>query len=304
MHLISVVVMAVALYTITAMFFSKRSPTLILVLGVLVAFLIANSVPDGMNTVIDEVGLRQSGVFGPKIWTVLVSVFAQTTWWVMITALIFLVIIGFSVERRTSNMKYCLLIFGGLILGVVSWCILVDDVGVMGGLTVAVSAIIGAGVALFARLRIFLPIVGDTKLQVWMLVMIWWIVLIAATLLEMSFDIALTVLLLHFMAFLFGFILGAIGRRKDVPWTLYRREAHIDPVQIERLCQTGKQKETYDHIMRIEDPFMRDAWIKILAKSLLCPQCGGKCRVISNKVVCDKGHYVSRSNEDEEDFIT
>ena len=304
MHLISVVVMAIALYTITAMFFGRRSPTLTLIAGVLTAFLIANSVSGGMGIVMDEVGLREGDVFSLNAWTIPVSVFAQTAWWKMLIALSFLTVIGFTVERRTTNVKYCLLMFGGLILGAVFWSLLVNVAGATGDLVVAVSAMIGASAALFPRLRVFLPIIGDTKLQIWMLVLFWWVIIVLMSLSGTSYADVPIALSLEFTAFLSGFVLGTIGKREKTSWKLYRREAHIDPEQIEYLCVTERQKETYDRIMAVEDPFMRDAWIAVLTKSLLCPQCGGTCRVISNKVVCNKGHYVSRSCEDEDDFIT
>lgn len=304
MHLISVVVMAIALYTVTAMFFGRRSPTLILIIGVLIAFLIADSVPDGMGIVMDEVGLRESDVFSPNAWTILVSVFVQTAWWMMLIALSFLTVVGFSVEKRTSNAKYCFLLFGGLILGAVLWSLLLNVTGTVSGLVVAVSAIVGAAAALFPRLRVFLPIIGDTKLQIWMIVLFWWVAVVLMSLLSTSYDDVPIALSLQFMAFLSGFVLGAIGKREKTTWKFYRREAHIDPEQIEYLCVTDRQKETYDRIMMVDDPFMRDAWIAVLTKSLLCPQCWGTCRVISNKVVCSRGHYVSRSRADEDDFIT
>ncbi|MFA7150461.1 MAG: hypothetical protein WC067_05550, partial [Candidatus Methanomethylophilaceae archaeon] len=154
MHLISVVVMAIALYTITAMFFGRRSPTLTLIAGVLTAFLIANSVSGGMGIVMDEVGLREGDVFSLNAWTIPVSVFAQTAWWTMLIALSFLTVIGFTVERRTTNVKYCLLMFGGLILGAVFWSLLVNVAGATGDLVVAVSAMIGVSAAMFPRLRV------------------------------------------------------------------------------------------------------------------------------------------------------
>jgi len=305
MQLVSVVVMAIALYTITAMFFGKRSPTLVFIIGVLGAFLVANLVPDGMDIVMNDVGLRQSNVFSLNAWTIFVSVFAQRTWWIMIIVLVFLITIGLSVERRTNNMKYCFLVFGGLILGVVFWCLLVDTTDIIGGPAIAVASIIGAGFALFPRLRVFLPVIGDTKIQIWMIVVFWWAVSVVTNLLMMPYDVAIMILLVQMTAFIFGFVLGMISKMKNTPWTLYEKwELHIDPEQIEHLCITDKQMETYARLMEIEDPYMRDAWIKVLVASLNCPQCGGSCMVISNKVVCDKGHYVSQSHESEQDFIS
>jgi len=138
-----------------------------------------------------------------------------------------------------------------------------------------------------------------------MVVALLWVVSVVTNLLMVSYSVAIMILLVEMTAFIFGFTLGMISKMENAPWTLYKkRDLHIDPGQIKNLCVTDKQRDTYSHLMKIEDPYMRDAWIKVLAKSLNCPQCGGSYTVISNKVVCDKGHYVSQSYESEQDFIS
>jgi len=293
----SVTVIAIVVVTFAVAIFTKYNAVIVLALGMCATYFFSFLLTNGeMSIVWMELGYStvEIGTFS-NVLTIITSSFLHMNVWHLASNLLFLLLIGLSMKRRVSNLKFLLIIFVGDILGTTVYGLTTETPHILIGSSIIIATIIGAMFAMFPRLNIVLPKpIGDTGIEFWELALPWvgLQVLMITGLIE-SNNVAYSA---HIAGFIAGIIVGAISR-PEVLWEFCKlSEYNIDLTLLKPYCVSEEQKRMYEKAICTADPIRRSAWIRNIAKCITCPKCGRNFKVVGENFVCSNGHIIRKDS--------
>jgi membrane associated rhomboid family serine protease len=293
----SVAVIAVIVVTFAIVLFTKYNAVIVLALGVSVAYLFSFVLTNGdMFIVWTELGYSTAEVGTvSNALTIITSSFLHKNVWHLFSNILFLLLIGLSMKKRVSNLKFLLIVLVGDILGTTVYGLTTETPHILIGSSSIIATIIGAMFAMFPRLNVVLPKpIGDTGIEFWELALIWMglQVLMITGLIEDN-DVAYSA---HIAGFVVGVIVGMVSR-SEVKWEISKPpEYDIDLTLLEPYCVSEEQKRMYEKAICTADPVLRSAWIRNIVKCISCPKCGRKLKVVGENFVCSNGHIIKKNS--------
>ena len=293
----SVAVIAVVVVTFVIALFTRYNAVIVLALGVSIAYLFSFVLTDGdMFIVWTELGYSTAEVGTvSNTLTIITSSFLHKNVWHLFSNILFLLLIGLSMKKRVSNLKFLLIVLVGDILGTTVYGLTTETPHILIGSSSIIATIIGAMFAMFPRLNVVLPKpIGDTGIEFWELALIWMglQVLMITGLIEDN-DVAYSA---HIAGFVIGAIVGTISR-SEVKWEISKPpEYDIDLTLLEPYCVSEEQKRMYEKAICTTDPIRRSAWIRNTVNCISCPKCGRKLKVVGENFVCSNGHIIKKNS--------
>jgi len=166
----SVAVIAVIVVTFAIVLFTKYNAVIVLALGVSVAYLFSFVLTNGdMFIVWTELGYSTAEVGTvSNALTIITSSFLHKNVWHLFSNILFLLLIGLSMKKRVSNLKFLSVVLVGDILGTTVYGLTTETPHILIGSSSIIATIIGAMFAMFPRLNVVLPKpIGDTGIEFW-----------------------------------------------------------------------------------------------------------------------------------------
>lgn len=286
----SAISIAAMAFTITAIVFSRRSGTRMYVAGATISFLLVYYLTSGdMAVVMDELSWNYNYNEPWRLLTACWNVFNPI---LFVVNMAFLFIVGSILDRRVSNIGFALILIGSSVLGLCLWSGFITNISLI-GTSFAVAGVMGASVTMFTRLRVVLPRTGDTRVQVWHVVLLWVVFMCASTYFFVGGEYV-NYIVVHFIIMGFGglFALALDSMRLKSVFVSLRADKHVNIEALKDLCVTDSQISTYRQMEELDDPFLVDLWAEAFVKKLSCPKCGKRYSIINYRVVCQNGHFL------------
>lgn len=291
----SIAVVAVVVITFAIALFTRYNSVIVLALGITVAYVLSFVLTDGdMFVVWAELGYNTVGIGTVENFlTIITSSFLHKNIWHLLSNIVFLLIIGLSMRRRISNLKFLIIVFIGDISGTIVYGLTADTPCILIGASTIVATMIGAMLSLFPRLNLVLPKpVGDTGVEYWEIALIWiCLQILMNTGLVDDNGVAYSA---HMAGFAAGVIIGLICRSEFLGDSSELPEYGIDLTILEPYCVSEEHKRMYAKAMSTSDPFRRGLWIRNLARCIQCPKCGKRLKVVGQNFVCGNGHIIGK----------
>jgi len=291
----SIAVIAVVVVTFAIVLFTRYNSVIVLALGMIAAYILSFILTDGnMFSVWTELGYNTADIgTAENFLTIITSSFRHKNIWHLLSNIVFLLLIGLSMKRRVSNLKFLLIVLIGDISGTIAYGLTVDTPRILIGSSTIVATMIGAMFSLFPRLDMVLPKpIGDTGVEYWELALVWvGLQILMITGLVDDNGVAYSA---HMAGFAAGVIVGLICRSEFLRDVSEIPEYGIDLTILESYCVSDEHKRMYARAMSTTDPIRRRLWIQNLAKCIQCPRCGKKLKVVGKNFVCGNGHIMNR----------
>lgn len=300
LELVSVLIIAIIAICAAMMLYSKYDSVTILAITLVLGYVISYYGTGGsMYEIWNELGFKTNLIDEiSQYYTVMTSSFLHKDLTHLLSNLVFLIMIGYPMKRRISNLMFLMFIIIGDLVGTLAYAVCVQDSPqIVIGSSIFVSSIVGAMIIMYPRLEIVLPRpIGNTRVEVWVVCILWIAMQVMQAMGMMSMNSGVAYLG-HIFGFATGFLIGAVSRSKKIRWSILRPpEEHIDITKLEYLCVTDQQRSYYEKAVSNDDPEFRDAWARYLIHYIPCPKCGGEFKVVRSTFVCPNGHSIFEVN--------
>jgi membrane associated rhomboid family serine protease len=300
LELTSVFIMAIIAVVGGIMLSGRANSILTLAVGLVITYLVSDFfMGSNIYIVWNELGFKTvlySNV--DYAFTLISSVFLHKDPVHLMSNILFLVLAGYPMSRRVEPMVMMSFMIFGTILGTIMYSItMASTPQILIGASILVSCIIGAMTVMYPTMEIDLPGLGETRLEIWMICVIWVMVQAfqAFGIVNATSNVAY---LGHLYGFIIGVVLGAVSKSNKSPWSLLKADdQYIDITLLEPLCVTDQQRALYNKAIANDDPVFRDAWARYLIRYIPCPNCGREFRIVGSSFVCPNGHIMGEMTE-------
>jgi membrane associated rhomboid family serine protease len=223
-----------------------------------------------------DLGFRPEYLFsGERIYTIITSMYMHVDAIHLIFNMIFLIIIGLSLEEKMGTKRFALIFY---ITGVIAAFVysftqgLIRSEVIIMGASGGLYGILGAYARLYPNDKFaFLPFPYPLPIFTWAFIFL--LIAIVATFVP-GLCFGGNVAHVAHVGGLFGGLIIApfVMKVKD------KKKKAVRPINFEALrplAQTHEDKELLRKIESEDEPEVRDAWLEHFLKKARCPQCGG-----------------------------